>query len=199
MNWLDYTILAVITIGVLRGAVKGFIHGIFSAGGFIVAIIIGKKYYGSLAKLLLEKTTIEKFLINIIENNKVIEAFSFVFPADKGFNNIYQFVVLVIINCIAIFIVFIGARICIGLLEALLKEVFSLPVLSIYNHSFGAILGLANGILIILFLFAMLIPLASIEKFSFLYSSMEDSLLSRYFYDYNFIFNWILNSVTNLF
>ena len=199
MNWLRLYNPSGNNIGVLRGAVKGFIHGIFSAGGFIVAIIIGKKYYGSLAKLLLEKTSIEKFLINIIENNKVIEVFSFVFPADKGFNNIYQFVVLVIINCIAIFIVFIGARICIGLLEALLKEVFSLPVLSIYNHSFGAILGLANGILIILFLFAMLIPLASIEKFSFLYSSMEDSLLSRYFYDYNFIFNWILNSVTNLF
>lgn len=199
MNWLDYTILAIITIGVLNGAIRGFIHGIFRTCGIILAIIIGKKYYGSLANLLIENTAIEEMLMDFIQNNKVVEAFSFVFPPDGGLNNIYQFIAFVIINCISIFILFIGARICIALLEALLNEIFSLPVLSFFNHSFGAILGLVNGVLIILFLFAMLIPLASIEKFGFIYRSIDNSLLAKYFYQYNFIFNWILDSATDLF
>jgi len=196
---LDYTILGIITVGVLNGAIRGFIHGIFRTCGIILAIIIGKMYYRVLANTLIEKTAIEDILTNFIQNNKVVEAFSFVFPPDGGLNNIYQFITLVIINCISIFILFIGARICIALLEALLSEIFSLPVLSFFNHSFGAILGLVNGVLIILFLFAMLIPLASIEKFGFIYRSIDSSLLAKYFYQYNFIFNWILKSATDLF
>lgn len=198
MNWLDYIILSVITIGVLYGAARGFIHGLFGVGGLIISIIAARKYYGHFAEFLIEKTGIEDTLLTFIEKNKVSEAFALTLPLDKGFNNIYQYITIVIINCIAIFLVFLAARICISLLEALLKEVFRLPVLSTINHSFGAILGLIHAILLILFCFAMLMPLASLEKFDFIHQAMSNSLLSKYFYQYNFIFGWALNTALNI-
>lgn len=199
MNWLDYTILSVITILTLYGAARGFIHGLFSVGGLIISIIAAKKYYAYFAEFLIEKTGIEDTILAFIVKNKVTEAFALKLPFDKGFNNIYQYITIVIINCIAILLVFLAARICLSLLEALLKEVFRLPVLSTINHSFGAILGFTHAVLIILFCFAMLMPLASLEKFDFINQAISNSLLSKYFYQYNFIFGWALNTTLNIF
>lgn len=199
MNWVDYIILSVITISVLYGAARGFIYGLFSIAGLAVSIIAAKKYYVNLAEFLVEKTKIEEVLLSFIEKNKVTEAFTAIEPLEKGFSNLYQYITFVIINCIAIFLVFIAARVCVSLLEALLKEVFRLPVLSTINHSFGAILGLVHAILLLIFLYAMLMPLASLEKFQFINEAMTNSLLSKYFYQYNFIFHWALNTALNIF
>mgnify|MGYP001267181274 CR=1 FL=1 len=199
MNWLDYTILSIITIFTLYGAARGFIHGLFSVGGLIISIIVAKKYYAHFAEFLIEKTGIEDVLLSFIEKNKVTEAFAMTLPFDKGFNDIYQYITIVIINCIGILLVFMAARICLSLLEVFLKEVFRLPVLSTINHSFGALLGFTHAVLIILICFAIFMPLASLEKFDFIHQAISNSLLSKYFYQYNFIFGWALNTTLNIF
>lgn len=188
-----------IIISVLYGAARGFIYELFSMIGFAASIIIARKYYVNLAEFLIHKTKVDDILLGFIEKNKITEAFSTIEPLEKGLSNIYQYITLVIMNCISIFLIFIAARICISLLEALLKEVFKLPVLSNINHSLGALLGFARAILILIFFYAMLMPLASLEKFLFIHEAMTSSLLSKYFYKYNFIFNWALNTALNIF
>ena len=199
MNWLDYIIILIIVIGILYGSAKGFIHSIFSIGGLIVSIIAAKKYHMLVAKLLVSYTGIENILLGFIQKNKVTEAFMFSMPVDKGFSDLYQYITMVIINCIALLLTFMAARACMLLLEALLKGVFKLPVLSALNRSGGAVVGLAQAILILLFCYAIFIPLSSLGKFDYIHQAIATSMLSKYFYQYNFILGWALDTALNIF
>ncbi|MPM70996.1 hypothetical protein SDC9_117959 [bioreactor metagenome] len=199
MNWVDYIIVSIIAIGVLYGAARGLIHGLFSIGGLIVSIIAAKKYSGLVAEALVAYTGIENKLLEFIQKNKITEAFAFSLPVEKGFDDLYQYITMVIINCIALLLAFMAVRICMLLLEALLKGVFRLPVLSTINHSGGAILGLVQSVLILLFIYAIFIPIASVEKFNFMQQAIETSLLSKYFYKYNFMMSWALDTALNIF
>lgn len=199
MNWVDYIIISVITIAVLYGAARGFVRGIFSIAGLIVSFIVTKRYYTFMARLMVDYTSIEDILLGFIHKNKITEAFAFSMPLDKGFNDLYQYITMVIINCIAMFLAFIAARVCMLLLENLLQGIFKLPVLSAINHSGGAILGLVQAILIILFCYAIFVPLSSLEKFAFIHQAISTSLLSKYFYQYNFLLGWALDTALNIF
>ncbi|MDD2481241.1 MAG: CvpA family protein [Lutispora sp.] len=199
MNWLDYIIIAIIVLGVVYGAIKGFVHSVFSIGGLIISIIAAKKYHMFVAKFLIDYTRIEDILLGFIQKNKVTEVFMFSIPVNKGFNDLYQYITMVIINCIALLLAFMAARVCMLLLEALLSGVFKLPVLSVINRSGGAVLGLTQSILILLLCFAIFVPMSSIGKFDFIHQAIGSSLLSKYFYKYNFILGWALNTALNIF
>ena len=199
MNWLDYIIITIIVLGVVYGAIKGFVHSVFSIAGLIISIIMAKKYHMFVAKLLVDYTRIEDILLGFIQKNKVTEAFMFSIPVNKGFNNLNQYITMVIINCIALLLAFVAARVCMLLLEALLSGVFKLPVLSAINRSGGAVLGLTQSILILLLCFAIFVPMSSIGKFDFIHQAIGSSLLSKYFYKYNFILGWALDTALNIF
>lgn len=199
MNWLDYIIIAIIVLGVVYGAIKGFVHSVFSIGGLIISIIAAKKYHMFVAKFLIDYTRIEDILLGFIQKNKVTEVFMFSIPVNKGFSDLYQYITMVIINCIALLLAFMAARVCMLLLEALLSGVFKLPVLSVINRSGGAVLGLTQSILILLLCFAIFVPMSSIGKFDFIHQAIGSSLLSKYFYKYNFILGWALNTALNIF
>ena len=207
MNWLDYGVLAIIAISTLAGAAKGLIHSFFQFAGLIISIIVSKKYYIFVSNLIINNTKIETAIHAFIGKKGVSEALSdgsfleglyLTLPTGKLFNDFTGYITAVIINCIALLITFITIRICIALIETLLKEVFKLPVLSTINHSGGAILGLVGSILALILIFAVLIPISLLEKFAFLKEAIEVSVLSKYFYSYNFILKWMLDNALNI-
>lgn len=207
MNVLDYAVLVILVIGVLAGAVRGLIHSLFQLAGLIIAIIVAKKYYVFVSNFIVANTNIENTIHAFINKKNVNEALSsgglleelyLTLPAGKMLTDFTGYITTVLINCIALFITFMVARICIALLEAFLKEVFKLPVLSTINHSGGAIFGLVETILILLLVYAILVPVATFGRFNMINEALETSTLSKYFYSYNFILKWIFDNALNI-
>ena len=207
MNWLDYTILILIVVSVLYGAVRGLIHSLFKFAGLIASIIITKMYYGYVTKFIIDNTNIVASVNTFIAkknldggslNTGLMEELYMTLPVGMIIDDFTGYIAMVIINCIALFITFIIVKLCLSLLELLLKEVFKLPVLSTINHSGGAILGLVESILILLLIFALAVPISTFSSLSYINSSIEASVLSKYFYSYNFILKWILDNALNI-
>lgn len=197
MNWLDYSILIIIVIGVLTGAFKGLIHSFFQFTGLIISIIAAKKYYGFVSQFMIANTNIETAIHTFISQKNIMEELYLTLPTAKVLGDFTGYITVVVINCIALFTTFMAVRICIALLEALLKEVFKLPVLSTINHSGGAIFGFVESVLSLLLIFAILVPISTFGKLDFISRAIEGSILSKYFYSYNFILKWILENALN--
>lgn len=205
MNWIDYAILITIVVSVLYGAARGLIHSLFKLVGFVASIAITRLYYSSVARFMIDKTSID----TIINNNLVLgdtgvtasgilEGLYMILPVSKIADDFRSYIVMVIINCIALFATFIVVKLALTLLELLLKEVFKLPVLRTINYSTGALFGLIESLLLLLLIFSLAVPLTALGKFSFIGSSIEGSMLAKYFYSYNFILKWMFESGLNI-
>lgn len=207
MNGLDYAVLVILVIGVLAGAIRGLIHSVFQLVGLIIAIIAAKKYYTYVSNFIISNTNIEnaihafinkKNVSEVLSNGGLLEELYLTLPVVRILNDFTGYITMVLINCIALFITFMAARICIALLEVFLKEVFKLPVLSTINHSGGAIFGLVETVLVLLLVYAILVPVATFGRFNMINKAIETSTLSKYFYSYNFILKWIFDNTLNI-
>lgn len=196
MNGVDYTILIIIVVSVLYGAARGLIHSLFKLVGFIASIVVTRLYYGSVAKLIIENTSV----VSKINNSLAIKGENLlsVLPVGKITDDFHSYIIMVIINCIALFATFIVIKLALTLLELLLKEVFKLPVLKTVNYSGGALFGLIESVFLLLLIFALAIPLSNLERFSFIGATIKESLFARYFYTYNFILKWLLDSALSI-
>ncbi len=205
MNWVDYLILAIIVVSVLYGAARGLIHSIFKLVGLIGSIVITKLYYVFVTEFLIEYTGIVGAVSTFVSNKSsggeslnmgLLEGMAL--PAGILIEKFSEQIVAIIVNCIGLLATFAVVRLCITLLELLLKEAFKLPVLNTINYTGGAILGLVESILILLVVFALTIPFSALGSFSYINSSIGESVLAKYFYSYNFILSWIVQSALSI-
>lgn len=204
MNWVDYTILIIIVVSVLYGAARGLIHSLFKLVGFVASIAVTRLYYDSVAKFIIDNTSIDTIINNSLAlkgtevmGDGILESLYLVLPVSKMAEDFRSYIVMVIINCLALFATFIVVKFALTLLELLLKEVFKLPVLRTINYSTGALFGLIESIFILLLIFALVVPISALDKFSYIGSSIERSMLAKYFYSYNLILKWLLTSGLN--
>ena len=105
----------------------------------------------------------------------------------------------IIISMISFFLTIILFFVILFLLKkiifALILKIFNLPVLSAINRFFGAILGIFNGILVVLFLsylLKLIIPYLGNAPFPFDETTIYSSYIFYQFYSGN-IFTYITN------
>lgn len=202
MNWLDSVIIIVLAFGAINGLRKGFVTSITKLLGFIISIFIAKTYYLAATAFIIENTDLEdKVMEFVIKKGAISNFFDVPFSALKMLsnggeltNNINSFISISIINAISLFVIFIGCRILFAFIEVFLNSLFKLPGLNDVNKMGGLFIGLAISALGLLIFFAIIIPLTNIGSWEFMNNSIQNSILSKYFYSYNFILSWILDS-----
>lgn len=120
------------------------------------------------------------YLINSAEN------------ADQGFSVsewVADALTNKIIGALAAIILFIGIKLLLSLIFHMLDALFNLPVLHGVNKMLGAVLGLVNGAIIIYGLCAVLTLISANEAMTPIMTSIEKSLITRCFYEYNILLN----------
>lgn len=120
------------------------------------------------------------YLINSAEN------------ADQGFSVsewVADALTNKIIGALAAIILFIGIKLLLSLIFYMLDALFNLPVLHGVNKMLGAVLGLVNGAIIIYGLCAVLTLISANEAMTPIMTSIEKSLITRCFYEYNILLN----------
>lgn len=132
MNGLDWILLAVVLGGFVLGYSRGFIGQIVSFAGLFIAYIIAYKFYGDLAPVI--KSTIA------LPSTQTYQKYEFF---AKTLNlEIY------IVNAISFALLFFGVKLALVVAGHALNFIAKAPGLNLVNRSAGALLGLAEAVLI---------------------------------------------------
>lgn len=199
MNWIDYAIIAILVLGAFSGFRKGLLMSVSSIICLIASILIAKTYYKLVALFLVENTSIEEKIAGYISEKAFVQKMLLspsgenpVFSINKSFgSDLNSFATVLIINAISVVIIFLAARLILGIAEGFLAGVVSMPGLKEVNGIGGAVVGLAKNILMIMLIFTFITPVSALKPLTFIAEGLEASNLAKYFYTYNFILGWI--------
>lgn len=129
------------------------------------------------------KDTIAKGMPNpssLVDMNKIVEAISI------QLTNI-------VIDIMALIIIYIIIRIGLFLLRHLLQGIAKLPVFKQLDKIGGLSFGAIEGLLTIYILLALVMLFNSAQAFKGIYQAIDSSTVAKYFYENNFIVNWMFH------
>ena len=209
---VDLCIVAVIALFTFLGYKKGLIGVAFSILSFIIAILIAVIIFKPVSTLIIEKTTIddkihafitEKVAIDIDE--KAEEGVQTV-TVDSSINKylkeplegaknatienasiaVADQITEVAIELVVFLIVYIVTRIIMMFLKGVIDLVAKLPIIKQFNKIGGTIYGVAEGIVIVLAVFAV-ISFLSLSTTSALAEQINQSMLGNFIYNNNIL------------
>lgn len=206
MNWIDIVIVVVLCIGAFSGAARGFVASVTSVACMIVSIIVAKLYYKTAAMFLLINTPLKDMLVKFMEEKKVFNGLNGFMPggsmttfySDYFAKDIHTLLSIAIINLISIIGIYIIVRSLLYIVEGYVKGAAELPVLNEINRLGGGAIGLLKTVLILLLIFAAIVPISNILPWQGVKDALQASALAKYFYSYNFILGWIWNTALDL-
>jgi len=150
-------------------------------------------------RMSIETTTSDK-IMEIIENSSMPEMLKglFIINMDKiqqqafeGMSTLGEllsdFLSGVFVRALSFLIIFLFVKAVFSLVYFFLNSLTKHRSLSLINRVCGMFFGAARGTLLIMIVFAILMPLTSLNTFNFWITSLQDSMLAQYFYRYNFI------------
>lgn len=134
LHTLDYVLLAVLLIGLLLGYFRGFITQIVSIAGFVLAYLVAFYFYKDTAPVLRSAIASPTY--------QSYEQYAYIV---KGLNlDTYFF------NALAFAILFFGVKIALVVIGRALNMLAKTPGINVLNRWSGALLGLAEALLIVI-------------------------------------------------
>lgn len=228
MNWMDVVTIIILTVSSLYGLATGLIFSLVKIASVVLAFVVARVYYSTLTNYIINNTgvyesisifinsridglvvnghdligdvtyeTIETLnLPKVIANNITTSVGNL---AD-GVSNMSMTNVLttLIINSISIILIFIIVKVLVMFLGKILDKFASIPIINEFNKLGGFIFGLLKGALIVFVITALMLPLASLSPDNYIIETLQQSAVTKIFYDYNlilYLFNEILFNV----
>lgn len=206
MNWMDLGIIIILALGTLTGVRKGFVASITSVACVIVSIIAAKTYYKPVAMFLINNTPLKDSIMKFMLEKKVLQGFNGFMPgssapafySDYFIQDIHTFVSIAVINLIAIISIYLLVRFLLVFVESYIKGISEMPGLNEINKLGGGAIGFGKTVLVLLLVFAAIIPMSNVLPWEGFKSAVQGSLLAKYFYSYNFILGWIWNTALDI-
>lgn len=96
-----------------------------------------------------------------------------------------------VIDVISLIVVYILVRIGLAFAEVILKGITKLPVFKQIDKLGGFSIGAVEGLLTVYIIFTLLLLFASSPSFVKIFEAIESSKVAKFFYDNNFIVNWM--------
>jgi uncharacterized membrane protein required for colicin V production len=134
LNLLDWIMIGLAAAGLLLGYIRGFVAQLVSVAGFAAAYIIAYLFYDDLAPL----------IRSWITGNKIESYQKYDFLVKGLHLDVY------ISNAVAFALLFFGVKLALVVVGNLLHFVVKAPGLSFLNRWSGALLGLAEALIIVL-------------------------------------------------
>ena len=96
-----------------------------------------------------------------------------------------------VIDVISLFLLYVLIRIALVFLRFILQGISKLPVFKQMDKMGGVALGSLEGLLTIYIVFAVLMLFHSSPQFTPVFDMIDNSLIARFFYENNFIVDWM--------
>jgi len=111
----------------------------------------------------------------------------------EAVQNISNELANIVISVISLVLIYILIRIGLIFARVILRGVAKLPIFRQMDKIGGLAFGAVEGLLTVNILFAVLMLFNSNPKFAEFFVAIENSLIASFFYQNNFIINWMLN------
>jgi len=129
------------------------------------------------------------FLKDIVE--KQIPNPSEVFPVDRIVDTISSSLAGIVIDMLSLVLLYIAIRIGLVFLRFIFKGIAKLPVFRQIDKLGGFAFGAVEGLLSVYIIIAVLMLFNAASKFGAIFTAIDNSVLAKFFYQNNFIVNWM--------
>ncbi len=221
MNWVDGIIITIFIVSTVRGYSEGFVVSLMKAAGLITSVVVARLYFATLANYLRDNTTLYQKIYAAVLKGLGTDIPAFQGPGTEGTKlpgilenlvlyinkggsdfpvvpNVAEAVSGAILSLLSIIFLFIAVRIIFFAGTALLNSVTALPVLRQFNKLAGLAIGGLKGIIILMVLFAVIVPVITIFPMKLLTTGIQNSSIAVFFYRNNFIMSWMMEIISKM-
>lgn len=192
MNWMDFIIIFILIMSIIKGIRKGFFLSLSGFISFILSIYLTKRYYPFVKGHIFDNPKIheglEKFfewIINLIFFNKNKKDPNFI-PEFLG-----KGIVDILITILCILVTYCVIKFLLNLIFKLINHIFKLPVLKQLNRVGGFFIGIIKGMFLVYIIFVILTPIVNIYPNGIIGKGISKSVFSEYFIDNNLIMDFL--------
>lgn len=192
MNWMDFIIIFILIMSIIKGIRKGFFLSVFGFVSFILSIYLAKRYYPLVNGYIFDNPKIHgglkkffEWIINLIFFSKNKKDPSFI-PEFLG-----KGIINILITILCILVTYCIIKLLLNLIFKLINYIFKLPVLKQLNWVGGFFLGIIKGMFLVYIIFTILTPIVNIYPNGIIGKSISKSVFSEYFIDNNIIMDFL--------
>ncbi|SHH30801.1 CvpA family protein [Tepidibacter thalassicus] len=185
-NYIDIGIVIMIFLFGLKGFHIGFIRSLFNFFKYIISLLVCKIYYKPVMDYILQDQKMYNFFKSFVEN---------IFVKIVNTNILIEVITKVFIEITVILGIFIISNVILGMLINIVDSVFKFTPLKILNKSMGFVFGSIKGVIFLLLILTLLHPFLVLFEKEKLIIDLNNSLLIKYLYMYNFIFKYFNNFI----
>lgn len=210
----DIIILIIIAICIFIGYKRGLIKCAINVLSFFIAIIVVILLTTPISNLIINNTKIDDNMQNTIIKNLNIEGANEIKISDNAPEVVREYVndmmsdlannttnvaqalaeniSIIIINIAVAIILFVGTKLALAFVKVLADILGKLPLIKQFNKAGGIIYGIANGIVTVYTLLALISIIVPLLPDASIVDAINQSMLGKAMYDNNIILKIIL-------
>ncbi len=217
---VDIIILIIIVLAIILGRHRGLTVTLVNLFSLIIALLVALIVYKPVGNFIIEKTSVDDNLKQIIKENIPMSEDEFKIdedsnlPAgmknyindqaqnvnvakDEAIENISTDLSTEIIMIISFVGIFIIVRAVLLIVKIISKIINKLPVLKQLDHLGGAIAGFIQGVIIVYFIFAVISTISPVFNNTQILEQINNSFIGKMMYNNNIIMNKIQDIKSN--
>lgn len=202
---IDVILICILVLTIFLGYKKGLVKVVFKVLAFLIALILTIILYRPITNIVINNTELDEKIANVIiekgtvevddsAENKTLDKY-----VENTKKNIQNDVVNTtaksvsenLVGIIVMIASFIALRIALMILAIFANSLAELPIVKQFNKVGGIVYGLAEGIIIIVAILAIIYFISSMTKDSSIVSVINTSVITKYIYYNNPILNII--------
>ncbi len=202
---IDIILICILALTIFWGYKKGLVKVVFKVLAFLIALILTIILYRPITNIVINNTELDEKIANVIiekgtvevddsAENKTLDKY-----VENTKKNIQNDVVNTtaksvsenLVGIIVMIALFIALRIALMILAIFANSLAELPIVKQFNKAGGIVYGLAEGIIIIVVILAIIYFISSMTKDSSIVSAINTSVITKYIYYNNPILNII--------
>ncbi len=202
---IDIILICILALTIFWGYKKGLVKVVFKVLAFLIALILTIILYRPITNIVINNTELDEKIANVIiekgtvevddsAENKTLDKY-----VENTKKNIQNDVVNTtaksvsenLVGIIVMIALFIALRIALMILAIFANSLAELPIVKQFNKVGGIVYGLAEGIIIIVAILAIIYFISSMTKDSSIVSVINTSVITKYIYYNNPILNII--------
>ncbi len=208
---IDLFVIAIFLVNIMLGYKKGLINVIFSICAFFIALVLTLFLYKPVANMIIEHTTIDDQIKEIIIQNNSNEAGKE--TQEENQTELQQYIENTLqdatdeakkqattlvadtisnkaIEIITAILLFVMIRIIVIVLKFLIEGIANLPIIKQCNRVGGILYGIIKSIVIIYLLLTILFLVISVNGNGLIADIIQQSYLTKFLYENNIIVNY---------
>lgn len=181
LNHIDIIIIVVVLFFGMRGFINGFAVSVVSLAKYALAIFFTSMYYKPLAQYITSNSTMLEFLNRL--SHKLFSSLPNSQTVIANSDAIFS-------RALAIVLLFIFANMIVSLIASFVDGMLKIKALGFLNKLAGFVFGAAKGLILIMLVFIIVNPFAALNPEGGFAKSLNESLITKYIYMYNFMFKY---------